>query len=108
VGESASLFVAEEACLSARRLNVVADEVFITGRDRVQLKAGRSSISLSTDLLVIEAPGVDINCNPGLTAGTPDLPALRMPDAAEEAAPEAPSGADDAETGQKSAPNSGS
>ena len=108
VGESASLYVAEEASLTARRLNVIADEVFITGQDRVQLKVGRSSISLSTDLLVIEAPGVDINCNSGLTAGTPNVPALRIPDAAEEASPEASSGADDAETGQKSAPDSGS
>jgi type VI secretion system secreted protein VgrG len=106
VGENANVVAFAEASLQARRVNVSADQVFVTGSFVIQLKTGRSFISITDGGIVIEAPGVDINCNAGLTPQTPNPPELRAPAVAEDAAPGAPSGADDAKTGQKSAPDS--
>ncbi|MCL4807019.1 MAG: type VI secretion system tip protein VgrG [Thermoanaerobaculia bacterium] len=108
VSQNVNAAVDADATFRARRLSVVAEEAYVEGSSSVYLRCGRSYVMIRDGRIEIESPAVDINCSQSSAIPiTPDLPESGAVFVAEEAAPRAPSGADDAETGQKSCSDSG-
>ena len=106
IGSSAHVVVRQEAILHATYVHVLADRIYVSGSELLQLRggAGGAFITLDDSGVVIKGPAVDINCEQ-TTPRTPDPPPLQDPVVATEAAPSDPAGADSAESGRKSSPD---